>query len=119
MKLLLTSLLLTLSISAADVSGKWTGTFIDTLEASNKSGMVLILTQHGSTLTGTTGPNSKEQRAIGNGKVDGNNISFVVRSEEVTVHVSLQLADNHLKGQANTEIRGQVHSGTIDLIRTE
>jgi len=119
MKLLLTSLLFTLSIFGADVSGKWMGTFIDTLDESNKSGMMLILAQHGNTLTGTTGPSSQQQMPISNGKVDGNNVTFDVKAGDLTTHLALQLVNNHLKGQAIAERDGKVHSGTIDLIRSE
>src|ERR1700736_4609410 len=101
MKLLLTSLLLTLSIFAADIGGKWTGTFIDPAEASKNEGMVLILTQDGSTITGTAGPTAGDQMAISNGKVDGNSVTFDIKAEAVSIHFTLQLIDKHLKGQAN------------------
>src|SRR5260370_29583113 len=96
MKLLLTSLLLTLSISAANLSGKWTGTFIDDGDKKSEAA-VLILTHDGATLTGTAGPTTEEQMAISNGKVDGNNVTFDVKAGEMTVRFTLQLVDKHLK----------------------
>jgi hypothetical protein len=119
MKLLLTSLLLTLSISAANLSGKWTGTFIDTSEGNKSESAMVILTQDGNTLTGTAGPNADEQMAISNGKVDGNNVTFDVKAGEVTVHFTLQLVDKHLKGSAKAEANGESKSATIDLTRAE
>jgi hypothetical protein len=119
MKLLLTSLLLTLSIFAAGIGGKWTGTFIDPTEASKNEGMVLIVTQDGNTLTGTAGPTADEQMAISNGKVDGNNVTFDLKAEQVMIHFTLRLVDNHLKGSASAEVAGEKHSGTIDLTRGE
>jgi len=119
MKLLFTSLLLTLSILAANLSGKWTGTFVDNAEKSKDEGMMLILTQDGNSLTGTAGPNAGEQIAISNGKIDGANVTFDLKADEVNVHFALQLIDNHLKGQATAEVAGEKHSGTIDLTRAE
>ena len=119
MKLLLTSLVFTLSIFAANLSGKWTGTFIDSTETSKHDGMLLILTQDGNTLTGTAGPDANEQLPISNGKIDGNNVTFDLKAEEVMVHFTLQLVDNHLKGQATAEVGGEKHSGVIDLTRAE
>jgi len=119
MRLLLASLLLTLSISAANLSGKWTGTFIDNAETSKHDGMLLILKQDGNTLTGTVGPDATEQLPISNGKIDGNNVIFDLKAEEVMVHFTLQLVDNHLKGQGSAEVAGEKHSGNIDLTRAE
>jgi hypothetical protein len=119
MRLLLASLLLTLSISAANLTGKWSGTFIDSAETSKNEGMLLILTQDGSTLTGTAGPNAQEQLPISNGKIDGNSVTFDIKAEEVLIHFALQLVDNHLKGQGTAEVAGEKHSGTIDLTRSE
>jgi hypothetical protein len=117
MKLLLTSLLLTLSILAANFGGKWTGTFVDSAETSKNEGLVLILTQDGNTLTGTAGPTADEQMAISNGKIDSNNVTFDLKAEEIMIHFTLQLVDNHLKGQATAEVAGEKHSGVIDLTR--
>lgn len=119
MKLLLTSLLLTLSISAANLSGKWTGTFIDTSEGSKSETAVVILTQDGNTLTGTAGPTTEEQMALSNGKLDGNNVTFDVKAGEITVHFTLQLVDKHLKGSAKAEANGESKSATLDLTRAE
>ena|SRR5437667_200252 len=119
MKLLLTSFLLTLSISAAGLTGKWTGTFIDNSEGNKSESAVMILTQDGNTLTGTAGPTADEQMAISNGKVDGNNVTFDVKTGEFTVHFTLQLMDKHLKGQAKAERNGESHSATLDLTRAE
>jgi len=119
MKLLLTSLLLTLSISAANVSGKWTGTFIDNSEGNKSETAVVILTQDGNTLTGTAGPAAEEQMAISNGKVDGNNVTFDVKAGEVTLHFTLELVDAHLKGSAKAEANGESKSATLDLTRAK
>jgi hypothetical protein len=119
MKLLLTTLLLTLSISAANLTGKWTGTFIDASEGNKSETALVNLTQDGNTITGTAGPNEGEQLPISNGKVDGNNVTFDVKAGEVTVHFALQFIDKHLKGSAKAEANGESKSATIDLTRAE
>src|SRR5260370_22349753 len=111
MKLLLTSLLLTLSISAANLSGKWTGTFVDDSDKKSETA-VLMLTHDGNTLTGTAGPNAEEQMAISNGKVDGNNVTFDVKAGEMTVRFTLQLAAKHLKRHAQAQATVDAKSAT-------
>jgi hypothetical protein len=119
MKLLLTSLLLTLSISAADLSGKWSGTYIDVSGGNKTEPLVMILTQDGNTITGTVGMTVEAQMPIGNGKVDGNNVTFDVTAEEVSIHYVLRLVDEHLKGQVKAVVAGEKLDGTLDVKRVE
>jgi len=56
-------------LSAADLTGKWTGTFSE--HESEGKGALLILQQSGNELTGTAGPDQEKQFPIQNGKVDG------------------------------------------------
>jgi hypothetical protein len=116
MKLLITSLLLTLSISAANLSGKWTGTFLEAGEGNKSDSTFVVLTQDGNTLTGTVGP---KRSPISNGKVDGNNVTFDLKDGNLTIHFSLQLVDGHLKGKAWSDENGESHAGTLDLTRAE
>ena len=119
MKLLLTTLLFTLSICAANFSGKWTGSFTDDTSGGKAETAVVILTHTGNTLTGTAGPTTDEQMAISNGKVDGNTVSFDVSTGEVVIHFTLQFADNHLKGEAKGESNGEKHSAKLDLTKAD
>src|SRR5258706_312477 len=119
MKLLLTSFLLTLSISAAGLTGKWTGTFVDNSEGNKSESAVMILTQDGNTLTGTAGPTADEQMAISNGKVDAANITSNIKGDEDNAHFALQLKNNDVKGQATAEVAGDKHSGPTNLTGAE
>ena len=119
MKLLFASLLFTLSVFAANISGKWTGTFTDNADTTKHENFVVALTQNGNTLTGTAGSTAEDQGPISNGKVDGNSVTFDIKADEVSIHLTLQLVDNHLKGQIQAEVAGEKHSGTIDLKRSE
>jgi hypothetical protein len=68
---------LTLAVMAADVSGKWTW------EQQGRNGnqtQTLTLKADGATLTGSL-DGGRGATEISDGKVDGNNISFVVKRE--------------------------------------
>jgi hypothetical protein len=119
MKLFFASLVFTFSVFAANVSGKWTGTFTDKADTTKHENFIITLTQNGDTLTGTAGSTAEDQGPISNGKVDGNNVTFDIKADEVSIHLTLQLMDNHLKGQIHAEVAGEKHDGTIDLTRSE
>src|SRR5690348_10121427 len=63
----------------ADVSGKWSGSFIP--DGQDAESAVLHLKQDGPTITGTAGPSEEQQMAIRAGKVDGDKVSFEVALE--------------------------------------
>ena len=66
------------TLSAADVTGKWTA------EVQGRNGprtVTFDLKQDGSNLTGTMQGMGPEPVNISDGKVDGDNVSFVVRRE--------------------------------------
>jgi len=119
MKMLLASLLLTLSLSAAGISGKWSGKFVDDQDKDHPESIYVVLTENGGALTGTAGQNADQQMPITNGKVDGNTISFDVKIEVITLHFSLTLAGNHLKGTVIASMDGENHPGTVDLTLVE
>src|SRR5919202_298655 len=69
---------------AADVSGKWSGTFSP--EGQNPSNAYLIVKQNGSTITGSAGPDEGQQWPITNGKIQGNHITGAVTSPDGMVY---------------------------------
>jgi hypothetical protein len=107
------------SASAADISGKWTGSFTvtgpngDTRDES----AYMDFKQTGAELTGTAGPNADKQFAILKGKVDGNKVTFEVQTERPLIKFELTLADGHLKGEAKVDIDGETRKASIDLQR--
>jgi hypothetical protein len=119
MKLLLTSLLLTLSISAADCSGKWSGNFVDDADKNRTEATYMVLAQDGNKVTGTAGPSADQHMQISNGKIDGETITFDVKNEVVTMHFSLKLLDEHLKGKLSVSAGGQTQTATVDLAMVE
>jgi hypothetical protein len=84
MKTLICLLLLTgLTLSAADLTGKWSGKFdITTADGENKpDSAVMNLKVDGTKVMGTAGPNEDQQWAIRNGKLDGGKLTFEVVPE--------------------------------------
>src|SRR5690348_11234100 len=68
-----------LSLCAADLTGKWTGTIEIKRNGEAKAEPALvILKQEGAVLTGSGGPNEGEQHPMRNGKVDGNKVTFEI-----------------------------------------
>lgn len=114
-----TLVLATALFAAADgVTGKWTGSFVITMDGETKDEMALLdLKQNGTELTGTGGPNAEEQWPIQNGKVEGNKLTFDVQSGGPLIKFNLTLADGHLKGDAKAEHEGRSMKAVVDLQR--
>src|SRR4051812_15344481 len=73
----------------SDVSGTWTGTIRNPGASDAQAGhLVLHLTQHGTTVTGTAGNDESHQGEIQEGRVAGDSIKFDVRWGN-TAHFSL------------------------------
>ena len=64
------------ALSAADVSGKWSGS-IDTPDG--KQPAYLELRRNGEDLSGTAGPAAETQRPIQKGKIQGKKLGFEVK----------------------------------------
>jgi hypothetical protein len=123
MKLLLISLLLTLSISAAGFDGKWIGSFTDSAGGTAPDPFFLVLKQDGKALTGTAGPKAEEQMPISNGKLDGDTVTFDLDAGGFSMHFTLALADEHLKGEVKAKAKAEgvneQHSAKVDVTRVE
>jgi len=84
MKALICLLLLTgLTLSAANLTGKWSGKFdITTSDGEQKpDSAVMNLKLDGNAVTGTAGPSDDQQWTIRNGKLDGKKLTFEVVME--------------------------------------
>jgi hypothetical protein len=90
----------TLSLAAADVTGKWSGTIEVKRNGEAKTEPALvILKQEGAVLTGSGGPNESEQHAMRNGKVDGNKITFeIALGGERVMQFNLTAAGEQIDG---------------------
>ncbi len=84
MKTLICLLLLTgLTLSAADLTGKWSGQFdITTPDGELKpDSAIMHLKLDGTKVTGTAGPNEDQQWDLRNGKLEGTKLTFEVTPE--------------------------------------
>jgi hypothetical protein len=121
MKTTACTLLLALSAMtalAADVTGKWSGTFAP--EGQNPSGAYVVLKQSGETLTGSAGPEETQQWPIANGKIQGNKITGTVTSPEGMVFkLDLTVDGDRIKGDVTGTQEGQVMKGKVDLARVK
>jgi hypothetical protein len=85
MRQLVCSLLLSaLALSAAGLSGKWSGTFdITNSNGETKADTAYMnLREHGGEVTGTAGPNSEKQWSLQKGKLDGQKLTFEVPTDD-------------------------------------
>jgi len=122
MKTILLCLVLTaalaFSASAADISGKWSGTF--TPENGDGGSAYVILKQSGDTLTGSAGSDATEQWPGLQGTISGNKVTFQVKSPtNGTVYkCDLVLDGEHLKGDVTlTSAEGGSGKGKLELTR--
>src|SRR5262245_6771094 len=88
-----------LSLAAIDVSGKWSGKFVDTQDEAKSEPVFMILKQEGSQLSGSGGPTEDEQHPMENGKVEGDKLTFEIPTGKGTIYFNLKATDNEIKGE--------------------
>lgn len=122
MKTILLCLLLCVAFpfiaAAADVSGKWSGSF--TSENGDSASAYVILKQSDAAIAGSGGPDANDQWPGLHGTIDGNKVSFEVKSpDDGTVYNgTLVLSGDHLKGDVVfTMADGTSGKATLDLTR--
>jgi hypothetical protein len=104
--------------AAADVSGKWSGSF--TPETGDGGSAYLVLTQSGAKLTGSGGPDASTQWPGLEGAIDGNKVTFQVKSaDDGTVYKGTLVFDgDHLNGDVQfTTPDGQAIKAKVELTR--
>jgi hypothetical protein len=122
MKAIICMLLLTLlalTASAADISGKWSGTFAP--EGGDSNPAFAVLKQSGTTLTGTAGPDESQQWPIQNGKIEGNKITLEVKADDGTVYkCDLTVTGDNMKGDiAASRPDGNTLKAKMELARVK
>jgi hypothetical protein len=90
-------LLLVSTAVAADVSGKWSGTF-RAAGADHDVPQLFILKQEGSRLTGSGGPDESEQYPIENPRIDDDKVTFEITTGEWKFSYHLKVWGPHLTG---------------------
>ena len=118
MKQSLALYLLCVVAMAADVTGKWSGNF-KAEGADHSISQWIILTQQGSTLSGSAGPDASEQYPVENGKVDGNKVSFQVTTGEWRFSYNLTAEKDELSGDLKLESTTESRNARVTLTRVK
>ena len=109
---------LAVTAMAADVSGKWSGTF--TPEGQGAGTAFLVLKQNGSTLSGTAGPDENQQWPMSNGKVDSNKLTGTVTSPDgAAYNFTLTVDGDQIKGEIVVKAGDQTMKGVLDVKRVK
>lgn len=116
--------------AAEDLTGKWTGAFVTSMNGGEpKDDVAYMVIKHaGAELTGTAGPSVDQQWPIVSGKVtvatvagkESTKISFDVQlANGPLLHFDLELVDGHLKGNAKAEQDGMMMTAKVDVTRSK
>ncbi len=108
-----------LTAAAADVSGKWSGSFTD--QGGDGGSAYAVLKQSGTTVTGTAGPDESQQWPIQNGKAEGDKVTLEVKADDGTIYkCALVLAGDTMKGDINaTRPDGAAMKAKMELARVK
>ena len=120
MKAILCFLLVSaVALTAAELTGKWTGSFDVTNSGGQKADTAFMnLKLTGNTVTGTAGPNTGEQMAIRNGKLEGSKLTFDVENDDESISFELVFDGETIRGIATGKgPRGQQWSAKLNLKR--
>lgn len=114
-------LLAALTASAADISGKWSGSFTMTGPGgeTEQDTAFVVFQQKGTELTGSGGPDESRQWPIQKGKVEGNRITFEVQSDGPLYKVDVMLVGDHIKGDVTVVQDGQTAKAQVDITRVK
>ena len=105
-------------MAAEDLTGKWSGTFVITMDGETKDDSAyMVLKQSGTELTGTAGPDADKQWPIQKGKIEGNKVTFEVQADGPLLKFELTLAEGRLKGDAKAEHDGHSMKAAVDVQR--
>jgi hypothetical protein len=121
MKTLICLLLLTgMTLSAGELTGKWTGTFdITSPDGETKpDSAVMNLKLEGTAVTGTAGPNEDQQWTIKNGKLEAGKLTFEVIPEDgALLSFELVFDGETIRGTATGHDGDNKLSAKVDLKR--
>lgn len=117
MKHLLLIFCTALALSAADATGKWTGTLTIDTQSDQPRPAHLVLKQDGGKLTGTAGPNAGEQHAIQNGKAEDGTLTFELSQGESIMRFTLKLEGDEMKGGITREREGLKETAKLSVKR--
>ena len=112
-------MLLAVTAMAADLTGKWSGTFkVD--GGDHTVPQLFILKQQGKTLTGSGGPNPGEQYPIERGRIEGSDVRFEVTTGEWKFTYDLkQTGSDVLRGDLRLDSVGDSRTAKVSLERVK
>ncbi len=115
----LTGLLLSsMALSAADITGRWSGSFEPRNdEQARPHPAYLILKQDGNKLTGSGGPREDRQIPIENGKVEGDRLTFEIPVEAGRVSFDVVVKGDEMSGEMSRNAGAE--TAKISLKRVE
>jgi hypothetical protein len=95
------------TLSASDLTGKWSGT-VDMKQDGDAQTIpvVMIVKQDGKTLTGTAGPED-DQHTIQKGLVDGDSVTMEVDGGEAIYYLELKVDGDQLSGAVKQGTDGE------------
>lgn len=112
-----------MTAAAADVTGKWSGTFSPIGpdgQIGAPDGAFVVLAQNGATVTGSGGPDEKEQWPIQNGKIAEDKITVDVVDPEGTIYkLVMTVNGDHITGEATVVREGLAQKAKIELTRVK
>jgi hypothetical protein len=112
--------LFAISLTAADLTGKWSGSYdVSMADGETMKGkVILVLTQTGSDVTGSVGQNEDEMSKIRKGSVEGDRVTFESQTEGPLMKFELRLENDHLRGEAKGDVDGNPIKVKLDLVKT-
>ena len=105
----------------SNVTGKWTGSFNITGPngETKETTALLMLTQSGTDIAGTVGPNEDERITIQKGKIEGDRITLEAEQDGRTLKFDLVLAADRITGDASMSGEGQTAKAKLDVTRSK
>jgi len=105
---------------AADLTGKWSGTFEELKQdgsVSRSGGAYMDLKLSGETVTGVAGPDAATQNEIRNGKLVGTKLTFEIARGQGVMKFDLIFDGESILGSVSAEVDGKPMSARVNLKR--
>ncbi len=113
-------LTLALTLSAAEATGKWSGSFdMKNSDGNTRPGTAYLdLKQTGEEISGTAGPNAERQHPIQKGKLAGKTLTFEVAEGAGVMVFSLTFENDRIEGDVAQHEDGKPTGRTARLAVT-
>ena len=107
--------------TAADVTGKWSGSFkVTNPDGETRDGSALLmLKQTGTEVTGTVGPHEGEQHTITKGKIEGDKLTLESSDGGMVIKLDLVVTGDRIAGDATATGEGRNMKAKIDVTRAK